>query len=344
MASDERPSRPGHLPPEAALFQVLFGYSRTQLIYASAKLGIADLLQDGPRSAAELAHATATHEDTLRRVMRGLVNMGIFAEDEGRYALTPVGACLRSGVPNSLRGWALLTGEVLYDAWGGLLHSLRTGETAFNHIYGMGVYEYLAAHPDAAGYFNQGMTVSTAQGARALLAAYDFSSIGAVVDVGGGIGTLIATILEARPHLRGILFDAPSVAAAARQRLDAAGLLDRCEVVGGNFFSAVPPGGDAYILSWVLLDWDDDDSLRILRNCRAVMPEHGRLLIFEAILPEGATSGDRIVGRDLSMLVMTGGRERTAAEYTALLARAGLAVTRIIPTAANRSVIEATPA
>ncbi|HZS89238.1 MAG TPA: methyltransferase [Chloroflexota bacterium] len=340
-ASDRRGAQ---LPAEAALFQLLFGYSRTQLIYVMAKLGLADLLRAGPVDSGTLARATACHQPTLHRLLRGLTNLGLLEEDaEGRFALTPLGTCLRSDVPSSLRGWALLSGDLLYRAWGDLLHSVQTGQTAFDHTYGMGLYEYLAAHPEHGEHFHRSMTVSTLRAAQALLKAYDFSSVETVVDVGGGHGVLLAAILRAHAHLRGVLFDVPSVVGAARHYLEAQGVAHRCPVIGGDFFTAVPSGGDTYLLSWVLLDWDDRRGLRILRNCRAVLPEHGRLLLFEAILSERTTPGDRVVGRDLSMLVMTGGRERTAADYRALLGQAGLGIRRILPTDVNRSVIEAAP-
>ena len=326
------------------MFQLLFGYSRTQLIYVMAKLGLADLLRDGPGDYHALAEATATHAPTLRRVLRGLANLGVVAEDEeGRFVLTPMGACLRSDVPNSLRGWAILSGETWYRAWGDLLHSVQTGQTAFDHTFGMGVYEYAATHAEFAENFHRSMTVATVQAAQALLTAYDFTPARTVVDVGGGYGVLLGAILQAHPHLHGILFDAPSVAATAQRYLEGRDIGRRCACIGGDFFAAVPTGGDTYILSWVLLDWDDEHSLRILQNCRAAMPEHGRLLVFEAMLTERVLPGDRVVGRDLSMLVMTGGQERTAADYRRLLSQAGLSVRQILPTSVNRSVIEAVP-
>ena len=247
------------LPPPAVLYQLATGHYVSHAIYAAAKLGIADLLGTGPQRCDDLAKATGTHAPALRRVLRLLASAGVFAETEdGRFELTPVGSCLQSG-PGSFRPVALLfTSPGVRAAWGDLLHSVRTGEPALNHVFGMGSFEYFAQHPEEAAVFDEAMGAFTAMVAIAVAAAYDFSRFGTIIDVGGGEGALLAGILRANPALRGVVFDMPRVAEGANETIAAAGLGDRCEFVGGDFFEAVPGGGDAYILKHVIHDWDDE--------------------------------------------------------------------------------------
>ena len=332
------------LPPPAALYQLATGHYVSHAIYAAAKLGIADLLGTGPQRCDDLAKATGTHAPALRRVLRLLASAGVFAETEdGRFELTPVGSCLQSG-PGSFRPVALLfTSPGVRAAWGDLLHSVRTGEPALNHVFGMGSFEYFAQHPEEAAVFDEAMGAFTAMVAIAVAAAYDFSRFGTIIDVGGGEGALLAGILRANPALRGVVFDMPRVAEGANETIAAAGLGDRCEFVGGDFFEAVPGGGDAYILKHVIHDWDDERAVRILRNCRRAMKAEGKLLIVEGVYPERI---DRSVvsrgaaANDVNMLVCTGGRQRAEAEFRALFDAAGFELTRIVPTQAMSSVIE----
>jgi len=246
------------LPPPAVLYQLATGHYVSHAIYAAAKLGIADLLGTGPQRCDDLAKATGTHAPALRRVLRLLASAGVFAETEdGRFELTPVGSCLQSG-PGSFRPVALLfTSPGVRAAWGDLLHSVRTGEPALSHVFGVGSFEYFAQHPEEAAVFDEAMGAFTAMVAIAVAAAYDFSRFGTIIDVGGGEGALLAGILRANPALRGVVFDMPRVAEGANETIAAAGLGDRCEFVGGDFFEAVPGGGDAYILKHVIHDWDD---------------------------------------------------------------------------------------
>jgi hypothetical protein len=331
-------------PPFVALFQMITGYYISQAIYVAATLGIADWLKDGPCSSDELAHATGTHAPSLHRLLRLLVSAGVFAEQEdGRFALTPIGAYLQTELPGSLRAVALqYTGPL--QAWSALLHSVQTGETAFDHLFEMGLFPYLAHHPEEAAIFNAAMTALSTQVATAVVAAYDFSPFGTIVDVGGGQGALLRAILRATPTARGILFDLPQVVTGAKELTEAAGLTERCTVVGGDFFAAVPAGGDAYLLSGVIPDWDEERSVAILHNCHRAMSPQGKLLLVEAVVPariDRSAASQFSVRGDVNMLVHTGGRNRTEAEYRTLFEAAGFQLTRIIPTQGlARSIVE----
>ena len=263
------------------LYQLLHGYRVSQAIYVAARLGIADLLKDGPRGSDDLAGATGAHADTLRRVLRFLAGVGLFDEvTPGRFALTPLGAGLRGDVPGSIRPMTLMLLDYTgWQPWGHLWHSVRTGETAFAHVHGLGRFDYLAAHPDTGAIFNAAMTGNTAWSGTAITDAYDFAGIGRLVDVGGGHGLLLATVLRAHPDMRGVLFDRPDVVAGAGATLAGAGVADRCERVGGDFFTDILPDGDAHILRQIIHDWDDARATAILANCRRALPARGRLLV-----------------------------------------------------------------
>jgi hypothetical protein len=322
---------------------MLTGYWVSQALAVAARLGVADLVADGPRPATDLAVATRTDAPSLRRLLRALASVGVFTENPpGAFGLTPMAALLRTGTADSMRALALMYSGEQYRAWGDLLHSVRTGTTAFEHGFGTDYFGYLARHPEADRVFNEAMIGWTAQVAGAVVEAYDFSGLQTVVDVGGGYGTLLTTVLRANPAARGVLFDRPHVAAAAGERLAAAGLEQRCTALGGDFFVEVPAGGDAYVLAQVLHDWDDERCLTILERCRRAMPAHARLLVVELVLPPGEEPS---FGKwlDLHMLVMLGARERTAAEYRALLRAAGFEPLRVVPTPAGPSVMEAVP-
>jgi len=237
----------------------------------------------------------------------------------------------------------MLGEEQHWRAWGEVLYSVRTGQPAFDHVFGMHQFEYFAEHPDAGRLFNEGMTSRSGQENDAIISAYDFSGLGTVVDVGGGLGTLLATVLQATAKTRGVLFDLPHVIASARTTVVQAGQPARCEFSQGDFLDAVPSGGDAYILKKVIHDWDDDRAVSILRNCRRAIHSAGRLLLIEPIIPSGnGPSFNKLL--DLLMLVWTpGGKERTEAEHRTLLASAGFKLARIIPTSSPVSIIEAVP-
>jgi hypothetical protein len=341
MSGQTQLAATAELPPPVAMLQMIQGFWVSRALYVAAKLGISDLLKDGPKSSLELAQATGAHPTSLYRILRALDSVGVFAEDTNQcFALTPLGATLRTDVPGSLRFFAIEElGENHYPAWEKVLHSVNTGATGFSRVYGVNKWEYMAQHLDEARIFDQAMASFGSVVAAAIVSAYDFSSSATVVDVGGGDGSLLAAILKSNPRLRGVLADLPHVAEGARRRFEAEGLAPRCEIAGGDFFASVP-SADTYILKWIIHDWDDEQSLVILRNCQSVMSPDGRVLLVEAVIQPGrATSFSKFM--DLNMLVMTGGRERTETEYRALLASAGLKLTQVIPTHTEMSVIEA---
>ena len=328
------------LPPLAVL-RIATGYWASQAIYVAAKLGIADLLKEGPRCCDDLARATWTHPPSLGRLMSTLVSLRVFAQEaNGRFGLTPIGKALQSEGPGSVRAMVLTLGEEHYEAWAHLLHSVSTGQPAFDHVYKMGLFQYLAKNAAAGETFNEGMANVTDVVASAVVWAYDFSGMSMVVDVGGGHGSLLAAVLAANRKLKGILFDVAPAIKEAKARVNGDGLAERCEVVAGDFFESVPAGADAYILKNVLHDWDDEHCVAILRNCRSAMAEDSRILVVEAGTASASDPAfDRLL--DLNMLVMSGGRERSEAEYGAMFDTAGLKLTKVIPTMCPLSVIEA---
>jgi hypothetical protein len=333
----------GSPPPEAALGKMIGGFMVTQMIYVATKLGIADLLKDGPKSIGTLAESTGAHPQALYRLMRGLASTGIFAETEDHhFQLTPLATLLQAGVPGSMRNFALWAGEAMtWRPFGELLHSVRTGKPAFKQVFDMGIMDYLAQNAEASEIFNQVMTERAGPTAAAVCAAYDFSGVDKLVDVGGGHGILITTILKATPHLHGVVFDLPSVVEGAAGLIEQEGVADRCEIIPGNFFESVPVAGDAYILSSVIHDWDDDHAITILKNIRQNMPKDGRLLLVEYVIQPGNEPFPGNIS-DIIMLVTENGLERTEAEFRTLLEKAGFKLTNIIQTQSAMSVIEAT--
>jgi len=332
--------------PSAAMLRMISGFRISRAVYVAAKLGIADLLKDGPKINEELARLTNTHPPSLYRIMRALASVGIFAEDgQGCFTLTAVGNTLRSDVPGSLRAWAILVlGDEHYQAWGDLMHSLETGETCFNHVFGMGVFQYESQHPEHAKIFDEAMSNLIGVYNSAVLASYSFSSIETLIDVGGGDGSFLVAVLQANPQMKGVLFDLPHVAEKAKQRITKAGLSGRCEVVAGDLFVSAPSGGDAYMLSRVINSFENERAVVILQQCRRAVTQKGKLLLVERVLPdrvENSIEAEGPVLSDLNMMVMSGGRERTATEHRGLLEKAGFTLTRIIPTRSEVSVIEA---
>jgi O-methyltransferase domain len=330
--------------PAASMVDLLSGAWTTSALAVVARLGIADLLADGPKSAPELAAATGTHGPTLHRVLRALASVGVFVEgDDGRFAMTPLAESLRSGVPGSLRYRAILGGTSFERAaWTDFQHSLETGEPAFDHVFGVGFYDYLDQHPEGAAVFNEMMTGLTSHRSDAILRNCDFSAIETLVDIGGGHGTLMARALAAHPRMQGVILDMPKVVDGALAELNAAGVADRCRLVGGDFFKAVPEGGDAYLLVTVLQNWDDDNVVAILRCCRAAMGNESRLIVVEWMIPPG---NDPHYGKllDLRMLVIFGGRERTEHEFRELFSAAGFELVGSREVAGAGSIIEGAP-
>jgi SAM-dependent methyltransferase len=332
------------LAPPIALFRLVTGYYVSRSIHVVAKLGIADLLNQGPMNSEELATAAGVHGPSLRRVMRLLVSSGVFAEDdESKFKLTPIGECLRAGAPNSMHATALLFGGMAQEAWRDLLHSVRTGEPAFQRVFGLDTFAYMTKHPEEAANFDRAMGSFTSQIGAAVASVYSFSQFHTVVDVGGGTGALLAAILRTDQRVRGILFEQPEVADRARAEIRKLGLDHRCDVRSGNFFQEVPTGGDCYVLKHVVHDWDDERAIEILRSCHRAMHTEARLLILEGIYPPSIDKSDASIGatsNDVNMLVCTGGRQRTEAEFRALLDASNFRLTTVTPTPARISVIE----
>ena len=326
----------------AAVLRLIWGTQMARAVYVMAKLGIADLLADAPLSAAQLAQATQVHEPSLYRVLRLLASLGVLTEHDHRsFSLTSWGERLRADVPASMRSWAMLVESAGgLRSWEPIIETVTTGKPGLDIAYGMSLFEYLAAHPDLAEQFQAAMSERAAAYAPSVAAGYDFAPMRTVADIGGGKGTLLAAILHAHNHLRGILFDRPSVVADAAEMFRSAGVADRCQIVPGDFFQAVPQGADAYLLANVVHDWDDADSVRILAACRRAMAHDGRVLIVERLIPDDPAEAVPVLLSDLNMLVVTGGQERTDAEYRQLLAAAGLSLAKTQPVAPPYGVIE----
>lgn len=326
------------------MLQIISGFWVSRAIFAIAKLGIPDLLQSGPKTIAELASATKMHAPSLFRVLRALVSVGVLNSAKGgRFAQTPLSETLVTDVPGSLRWFAVSElGQEHYPAWGNLMHSLKTGDIAFDNFFGVDVWKYFQQNPEDAAVFNNSMSNMTAATNEAITSVYDFSGFKTLVDVGGGHGGLITEILKSNPKLKGVLFDADEVIQGARPKLEVAGLADRCETVAGDFFKSVPAGGDAYIMKWIIHDWNDEKAITILRNCRSQMSQNDKLIVVDCVVPE-TDEPDFSKFIDLNMLVMTGGKERTAKEFDQLLGAAGFKLLRVIPTALPTAIVEAQP-
>lgn len=336
---------PASAPPEVALTQIMFGALATQALYVPAKLGIADLLVDGPKSIEELATATDTHAPSLYRVMRAVASVGVFTEqDDRKFALNPVAETLRSDVPNSLRDLTIFMGEDWHwEVWGKTLFSVRTGKSVWAEKHGADVFNYFKTNPEAAGIFDRAMNSLTTLSIKPVTEGYDFSGIKTLIDIAGGRGRLLTAILEANPSVRGVLFDLPHVIEGARANVAATDETQRMEFATGDFFVSVPAGGDAYLMKHIIHDWDDERALTILRNIKQAMNPGGRVLLVESVVPDGNTP-DLSKLMDIEMLVSPGGKERTAKEYEDLFAQAGLRLTRILSTRSAYSIIEAVSA
>jgi hypothetical protein len=329
-------------PPHAQLVQIATAHWGSQILYVAAKLNLADHLAHGPKSAQELAGPTATHAPSLYRLMRTLASLGILTEDAThRFAVTPLGDALKTGAPGAARATILtVANETWVQGFGQLLYSVQTGKSGFEKMLGMPIFDWLAKNPEEASLFSETMVGIHGGEPPAIAAAYDFSGFKTIVDVGGATGNLLTTIVGSYPGTRGILYDLPHIVRDAPALIQARGLTDRITIQGGSFFERVPVGGDAYFLSHIIHDWSEEQCLTILGNCRRAMSPNSRLLIIEMVLPAGDTPhpGKML---DMMMLVGPGGQERTDQEYSALLAKAGLRLTRIVPTESPVSVVEA---
>jgi O-methyltransferase domain/Dimerisation domain len=319
---------------------ILTGYA----IYAAVRLGIPDALGSESMDAESLARAVGAHPRSTFRLLRALVALGLCEETGGKFTLTPEGSSLRSDSSCSVRNDSLRMGGMIAAGFSELTQSIRTGRTFYDlHGNGAAIFDWLARSPDEAEIFNR----ASAEGSRLMaprhVSAYDFGRFPTIMDVGGGEGELLAAILRAAPNSRGILFEQPSTLRDARERLTRAGVNGRCELVGGNFFEGIPSGADAHAMRGVVHDWDDERSLKILRNSRRALPQNGRLILIERIMPERVqqSAGDRATTlADLNMLAQTGGGERTEGEYRALLEQAGFRLERVI---ASGPLLEAAP-
>jgi O-methyltransferase domain len=332
------------LPPSVAVARMATAYTVSLAVRTMAVLDLADHLAAGPYTVADLAVTTGTHAPSLARLLRALVAIGLCAYDEaGRVRLTPLGEILRSDAPDSRKASVLMNTSPWFPrALDELPHAIRTGEQTFRRVYGVGFWDYLAAHPDDGAIFDAAMTAASSSRAAALLSVRDLSSVGTVVDVGGGQGRLLAVLLAAVPGLRGILVDRPEVIAGAPEVLGAAGVADRCAVVGADFFAAVPAGGDAYVLAQIIHDWPDEEALAILGACHRAMAPSARLWLLEEVVPPGDRIDPDQALFDLRILTLLGGQERTADEFRRLLEAAGFgAVTVLSPPDTAWSVVEA---
>ena len=337
------------LPPAVQLSRLVASLWIPQTLHAAATLGVADAIVPAGSASADVARAIGADAGAVHRLLRAMVALELCAEtDDGCFTLTPLGVCLRADAPDSVRSWLrLMGGDMVWRCWGRLADCIRSGEPAPMLLEGKDAFAWIAAHPTEFAIFDQSMQELTRRAAPAIADAYDFAGARTVVDVGGGHGALLATLVARHPALQGVVLDQSHCAHGAAALWAAAGVADRCRFVAGSFFDHVPETGDVYLLKSVIHDWNDERSVAILRACRTAMRPPARLLLIEVLVPArpGHTPFDQMIaGTDLNMLVMTGGRERTEAEYRALCAAAGLRVVRVVPTATAFSLIEAAPA
>jgi hypothetical protein len=341
MPASNQPASPT-VPPHVQLIEMGRAYVVSRTVYTAAKLALADQLASGPKSAAELAGPMHAHAPSLHRLMRTLASLGILTErTEQRFALTILGEALKTSAPGSARAAVLYFGSPWsQSAWDQAVYCIQTGKTGFEKAQGMPFFDYLAQHPEDASLFSETMVGFHSQEPLAIAAAYNFSNFDTIVDVGGATGNLLAAILTSHPGPRGVLFDRPNVVADASALLEARGISDRVKVEAGDFFTTVPSNGDAYVLSHIIHDWNEDQCLTILGHIRKAISPSGRLLIVEMVLPAGdAPHVSKMM--DISMLVVLGGQERTEAEYGLLLSKAGFHLARVVPTNSAASVMEA---
>lgn len=335
----ERPE----MPPEALMMQMTMGFIVSQGISVAAKLYLADQLADGAKTLSQLAEKTNTHEPSLYRLLRALTSVGVFQKNsDGRYENSPLSETLRSDHPHSLRAAAhMICDREHWNAHGNLLHSVKTGETAFDHTFGMPVFPYFAENPEVAEIFDNAMTSFSAPVAAAVAAVYDFSDAETIADIGGGHGLLLAMALKTNPNAKGILFDQPQVVDGAGKVLENEGVAERVKTVGGNFFEAVPVEADVYLMKFIIHDWNDEQSIQILSNIARSAKPGAKLLLVETVVEEDDATPSMSKVMDLNMLAMTSGKERTPTEYAALFEKAGFKFTRVIPTPSPMQIVEA---
>lgn len=340
MKSEPPPVDPDRSLPDQ-VSRMITGGRIAQVIAVAAELGIPDRLKDGPRTSDELAVATSTHAPSLHRLLQALAALGLVSAETAGYALTPLGSALRSDRPERLDLFARYTGhDSVWRTWGHLLRSIRTGEAAFPDVFGMQMWEYREQNPAFGQLFDEWMTAGSLRRQDAILSAYDFSRFRTLVDVAGGHGQLLGAVLQRYPGLKGILFDQPHVVAGAAETLAGLGVQDRCTTIAGSFFEAVPSGGDAYMLKFILHDWDDDQAVAILQTVSRALTPDATLLAIDRVLPADGAPDPNVAMMDLHMLVSFAGKERTEREFRSLYDRAGFRLTRVVKTASDVSLIE----
>lgn len=341
-------ARQSNLSPQMTLIELAEGYRISKALEAVAELGIADLLKESPKTSVELALATSTHAPSLYRLLRAMASSGIFREDnQGRFENTPLSEVLCADAPHSVKDSVrFIPNDGSMLAWMRLIDVLKTGKSSYKDANGFAAWEYLQEHPEQAKLFNKTMTFFSSELAPVILDNYDFSAFKSIVDLGGGEGLLLASILNAYPHLHGVLFDMPSVVEQAKSHLhQKLGLSNRCEIISGSILEEIPSGYDAYIMKNVLHDWNDEDTCQIFQRCRKALPDHGKLIIFDAVMLSG-NEPQKTKWLDLQMLIAFGSQERTAEEFKELLSRANFKMTKAtpLPTPIGMGIIEATPA
>ena len=321
--------------------QKILGYMVSQSISVAAELGVADELLEGPLSIEEISRRVGSNKDATYRLLRALASEGIFSETSPKvFALTPSAELLLTDQPGSLRNVAMMYGQEAFQAWGALSSSIRTGEAAFSQVFGAELFDYLPTKPDSHTVFNSAMEELSLIHAKAVTKAYDFSQFGSILDIGGGNGTLMLRILKTSTSVKGAIMDLSSVVEKSKSNIAKSSEAERCEVIAGDFFDSVPKGFDAYLLKYIIHDWSDEDSIKILSNIRKAMSGQGKILLVELVIPEG---DDTYFGKfiDLHMLVTLGAKERTQLEYQSILNQSGFELVRVIPTSSPMSIIEA---
>jgi hypothetical protein len=330
-------------PPPVQMMQMITGFWTSCCIYSAAKLNIADHLKEKAQTAEQLAEATHSDAPSLYRILRALSSVGVFSENEShQFELTPLGATLQSDVPGSMKAMAIAQLGDHYNAWGNLIYSIKTGNIAFDNVEGMSVWKYYETHPDEGLNFMKAMSGMTGAAIANVLPCYDFSGFKTIVDVGGGNGALLMGVLNAAPQAKGIVFDEEYVVDETKKELKEKGFDKRCSTEAGSFLEFIPEGADGYLMKMILHDWNDEQCLQILNNCSRAMKPGSRLLVIEAVIPEGnAPHPGKFM--DINMLAMTGGRERTEKEFKELFGKAGLKLSKIIQTHSPMfSIIEVT--
>jgi hypothetical protein len=335
------------VPPEIVPLEHSFRLILSKSLMVAVELGIADQLEAGPRTAEELAVSVGAYPDALDRLLAFLVSAGLLGRSkDGRYKNNAVSSTLRKDHPRSPRDWVLFAGaDWMWDVWNQLGHSVRTGESGMVKAHGAPFFDYISSsHPAAGEEFTRALAFFSRFQSPIIAAKYDFSAVDRLCDVGGGSGTLLAEVLKVHANVHGVLFETPEVLAAARQNLATQGVVDRCELVGGDFLESVPAGIDHYLLQFVLHDWSDDSCATILGNVKTAMPPDGKVLVIEAVLEENGRDPWTLRATDLLMLVLTGsGRERTREEFAALFERTGFRLVRDVTLPSLLHVFELVP-